>query len=55
MVWCLISLNKLGAQVLPPNEMVQIVREVIFSILNTSFTILLWFFGIRGMSNRGKK
>lgn len=52
--WAAYELNRINAGLLDPTEMQAIVHEIIFSIIGTAETILLWWFGIRGMSKRGK-
>ncbi len=53
--WAAYELNRINASVLDPEEMQTIVREIVFSIIGTSETVLFWWFGIRGMSKRGKR
>lgn len=51
-VWCAVELRRLNIDKLNPDEIHAIFREVIYTIIGTGETILLWWFGIRGTSRK---
>jgi len=54
-IWVIILLNKLTIDVIDANFAQELVKEIIYSVLMLAETTLLWFFGIRMLSVKGKK
>jgi len=53
-IWAALLLQRLGVGALDVKEAQGMMHEIVYSVIGTAETILLWWFGIRGTSKRGK-
>lgn len=53
-IWAALLLHRLGIGALDAKEAQSMMHEIVYSVIGTAETILLWWFGIRGSSKRGK-